>query len=412
MSSANPRRSRAWIIKLLVASALLLFWNTVVPGTGLLRSNASYSARSESALRIEEVFHPPKRDQPPPRAIGVNASPCANCLPAIVVFSLVRDDLLASFLSSIDVVTEQVFVVCNYLDHNLRDNLLRTVVKFSNCSTPETTRCLNPNIRQLRILSSDENVGFAGSFNLALKCLLDNQIPYALFNNDDVTFLPGRLLAAKRILETTNACMYYFEGFSSFAISFQGILLLGSMDENFWPAYGEDCDYWYRSQLQKCKNFHRGGFVPDHSTGKGRHNAFVVHGDGKYTSSTTYKSSSTVAKLVTNTLDSQRGRFAYLRKKWGFNTCELYHEVINSPRTADELIIAVNTSNIGSTRYTRPYGTLMDINSWAREDWRQEGSISPRGINSKWAPEQTVWCKEDDDRIKAIKAAVADNKTN
>ena len=166
---------------------------------------------------------------------------------------------------------------------------------------------------------------------MAIKALLQYRFPYVVFNNDDTRFIAGRLLAAKQIMETTEACMYYLEGFSSFGISLQGIATLGPMDENFWPAYGEDCDYWYRAQLKNCTLFYRGGFVPDQSTALGKENAFVAHGDSEHSSSTTLKSSRTLGKLVANTLDRERGRFAYLIRKWGLNSCELYHEVITLP---------------------------------------------------------------------------------
>jgi hypothetical protein len=42
------------------------------------------------------------------------------------------------------------------------------------------------------------------------------------------------------------------------------------MDENFWPAYAEDCDYWFRSNLVGCKVYYRGGYKPDAATEVGR----------------------------------------------------------------------------------------------------------------------------------------------
>ena len=337
---------------------------------------------------------------------------CPNCLPALVVFSMVREDLLTMLLTSIDLVTEHVFVVCNFDTEEKKKAMSSVLNEFLGCEKIDGSQCRNPNVRQLHVISNQENVGFSGSFNLALKAVLPYQVPFVVFNNDDVKFIPGRLLAAKQIMESTDACMYFFEGFSSFGISARGIANLGSMDENFWPAYGEDCDYWYRAQLVKCRLFYRGGYVPDQSTGLGKELAFVTHGDGEHSSSTTYKSSSTRGKLVANTLDGKRGRFAYLTRKWGFNTCDLYHEVMNAPRKESEVLDPMSETLLKSRgmRSKLPYGTVQDVNSWLKSDWQDDNSISPRGANSRWAPNQTVWQDVDDSKILSLAESLSSHK--
>ena len=344
--------------------------------------------------------------------------PCTNCLPALVVFSLLREDLLALFLASIDLVIGHVFVVCNFESQEKHTAMVSVAKQFSDCAEQDTSRCKNPNIRHLRVLSSTENVGFSGSFNMAIKALLQYRFPHVVFNNDDTRFIAGRLLAAKQIMETTEACMYYFEGFSSFGISLQGIATLGPMDENFWPAYGEDCDYWYRAQLKNCTLFYRGGFVPDQSTALGKENAFVAHGDSEHSSSTTLKSSRTLGKLVANTLDRKRGRFAYLIRKWGLNSCELYHEVINAPRTEDEVLDAMSEIQLKArgVKSMQPYGTFQDANAWFEDDWLKVGAVSPRAANSQWAPKQMVWGDSDNTKlnnlIESLKAKKKERTSN
>ena len=342
---------------------------------------------------------------------------CVNCFPAIVVFSLIRVDLLTSLLASIDVVTNYVFVVCNFNSQVQHGDLLRAVSKYSNCSSNGVTGCDNPNIRYLHVLKNVQNVGFAGSFNLALKVLLDFRFPYVLFNNDDTIFLPGRLLAAKRVMDSTETCMFYFEGFSSFGISRQGIASLGPMDENFWPAYGEDCDYWFRAQLQNCSLYYRGGYSLDKRTTHGELNAFVSHGDGGGLSGTTMKSSPLVGKLVANTLHSSRGRFAYLVRKWGFNCCELFHGIINAPRDIDVVLHALPEDELRSQglQWSLPYGphaNITSVNGWLKDDWKNDGSVSPRGVNSKWAPPETVWLESDDNKLAVFAAAMTKPSRN
>mmetsp|Transcript_8472 Transcript_8472/g.35409 ORF Transcript_8472/g.35409 Transcript_8472/m.35409 type:complete len:769 (+) Transcript_8472:266-2572(+) len=329
---------------------------------------------------------------------------CTNCLPALVVFSLLREDLLALFLVSVDLVVGHVFVVCNFESQEKHAALVSVTRQFSECAEQDTSRCKNPNIRHLHVLSSTVNVGFSGSFNMAIQALLEYRFPYVVFNNDDTRFIAGRLLAAKKVMETTQACMYFLEGFSSFGISLQGVATLGPMDENFWPAYGEDCDYWYRAQLKNCTLFYRGGVVPDQSTALGNENAFVAHGDSEHSSSSTYKSSSTLGKLVANTLDEKRGRFAYLIRKWGFNSCDLYHEVINALRNEDEVLQAMSEIELKArgVKSMRPYGLFQDVNSWLKDDWLKEHAVSPRAANSQWAPKEIVWRDSDDIKLENL----------
>ena len=329
---------------------------------------------------------------------------CSECFPAIVVFSLVRDDLLSTFLASIDLVTDHVFVIINSLNEGRHQTLQSTASRFDECNTQHSAKCANPNIRHFHILSSAENIGFAGSYNLALRALIDYRFPYVLFNNDDTKFLPGRLIAAKRIMDSTHSCMFYFEGFSSFGISLEGIAKLGPMDENFWPAYAEDCDYWFRAQLNNCSLFYRARNPPSANVDGGQEESFVTHGDGTHKSSTTHKSSKEVADLVQNTLDARRGRFAYLVRKWGFNTCDIYHEKINQGRSVAEVLTAMSLPELQARgmSFTRPYGTMEDVNAWDKYGWKQEGSVTPRGKNSGYAPAQIVWSDADNMKLRSF----------
>ena len=53
--------------------------------------------------------------------------------------------------------------------------------------------------------------------------------------------------------ESPETCMFHFEGYSCFSITRAGIKRIGPFDENFWPAYSEDCDYWFRARVVGCK---------------------------------------------------------------------------------------------------------------------------------------------------------------
>jgi hypothetical protein len=170
--------------------------------------------------------------------------------------------------------------------------------------------------------------------------VLEFDLPYALFASDDVRFRPGRLADAKTILdENPDVCIFHFEGYALFGMNRAGMQRVGPMDENFWPAYAEDCDYWFRAQLVGCKMYYRGGYSPEGTNPS--LNAFVDHGDLLHPEgrpSSTHLSFPGLAQQVDGTLDSHRGRFAYLVRKWNFNACDYYHEFINAWREEDVVL--------------------------------------------------------------------------
>jgi hypothetical protein len=287
----------------------------------------------------------------------------------------------------------------------------RVLNRYRGCNDGiQEESCVNPNILNFNVLSSEDNLGYAGSFNTGIKVMLEHNILYAIFSGDDTRFVLGRLQGAKRILENENACMYHFEGYDSFGITLNAVNLLGPMDENFWPAYCDDCDYWYRAQLAGCRLFYRGGYVPEVSTPESKNNSFMEHGDVKHESgsgSATFKSDPLVKKLVANTLHPSRGRFAYLKRKWGFDTCGLYHKVLNQWRGQDEILNAANYSELvkHGAKWALSYNdSQTDIKHWTPEDSRSSGAVSSRAINSQWAPMLFVWQERDYSKLQVFRS--------
>ena len=179
------------------------------------------------------------------------------------------------------------------------------------------------------------------------------------------------------------------------------------MDENFWPAYCEDCDYWYRAQLAGCRLLYRGGYVPEVSTLESKNKSFMEHGDVKHKSgsgSSTFRSDPLVNKLVANTLHPSRGRFAYIERKCGFDTCGLYHKVPNQWRDAEEILNAPSCAELvkHGAKWDLPCNdTQIDIKHWTHEDWRSPGAVSSRAVNSQWAPVHSVWQDHDYSKLQA-----------
>ena len=79
--------------------------------------------------------------------------------------------------------------------------------------------------------------------------------------------------------------------FSSFGITQLALHKIGVMDENFWPAYSEDIDYYLRSILGNCQNFH---------ASDRRDRFFVNHGENPdtQTESTTLKSGESYRRMI------------------------------------------------------------------------------------------------------------------
>jgi len=333
-----------------------------------------------------------------------------SALEALFVFTLIREDLLDLHLLSIDFPVMRVFIIENGANSGKVEAVQEVLNKYQGCHTKsQQGSCVNPYICNLLVLSSEENIGYAGSFNVGIKAMLEHNIQYAIFNGDDTRFVPGRLKAAKQILVNENACMYHIEGYSSFGITLDAVNLIGPMDENFWPAYSEDCDYWYRAQLAGCRLFYRGGYVPEVSTPDSRNNSFVEHGDVKQKSgsgSSTFRSNPHINKLVTNTLHPSRGRFAYLKRKWGFDTCGLYHKVLNQWRDEDEILNATSYLELlkHGAKWALPYNdSRTDIRQWIQEDSRSMDAISSRAVNIQWAPTHFVWQAHDYAKLHTLK---------
>lgn len=335
---------------------------------------------------------------------GVSARALKHAVEAAVVFSMVRFDLLEQHLASIDHPVRQLFVVHNYATENTKSSTISITDRYSGCpNSNKSSTCLNPNIAHLSLLASPHNLGFSGSMNLGIKAVMYFNLAYAFFSGDDTRFRPGRLEAAARIVDAgPEICMFHFEGYSSFVLTKRGIRKIGPFDENFWPAYAEDCDYWFRAQVVSCRVYYRGGYTPDKRTEKSIAGAFLDHGDTRdpnIISSVTYRSDSGLGRLIERTLDANRGRFAYLTRKWGSNVCDDYHSTLNDWREHDVILDPVpQASLLRAGKYLFPYNDsnkFQDSRRWLQEDWKEPGAISSRAVNAKDAPASLAWQESD-----------------
>ena len=333
-------------------------------------------------------------------------------LESVTVFAFVRPDLIRYHLESIDHNVKQVFVVLNKFSEEVTFQM-REVLSLFDCrqlnsfdlSDPRNGKfgCLNPLINKLTLLENDEyNVGFAGSFNTIAKIMLQNSIQYTIVSNDDTRFRPGSLLnIAKLFVSKPHVCLYLFSHFSSFGITKATLRRIGVMDENFWPAYSEDIDYYFRSILEGCHIFRASDQVDK---------LFVDHGESRSISSAsaTLKSSKDYRKLIDNTKHGKFGRDAYLCEKWGggcamngrdfLNSNKVFKAIFRRKSPEHEILYfdIYNFSSSGENIFEHPFNRTDFQISWWNNDRRLEKMItSPRLANKKYAPSEFVWKIED-----------------
>ncbi len=101
------------------------------------------------------------------------------------------------------------------------------------------------------------NVGVASSWNQCAKMFPEE--PYWMIMNDDAYFLPGYLEKIaqcckdhphEHMIHMNNSNAYY-----AFVWSQVGRDMFGEFDENFYPAYYEDCDMRVRHRLKGCTGY-------------------------------------------------------------------------------------------------------------------------------------------------------------
>ena len=330
-------------------------------------------------------------------------------LESLTVFAFARPDLLKYHLDSIDLEVEQVFVVMNRFSREVTLQM-RNILKLFDCRDSESThhigeydrfKCMNPFIKKLVLLESDENnVGFAGSFNLIAKHMLQNDIHFTIISNDDTRFLPGSLKKiAKLFYAKPHICLYLFSHFSSFGITQTTLRKIGSMDEHFWPAYSEDIDYHLRSIIGGCTIFKA-------SQQKGQ--LFVSHGESPEWpgTSATLRANESYRNLIENTKHSKFGRDAYLCKKWGggceengrdfLNSNKVFKAIFQRESNEHEMLDFADYSTFDGTVFLFPFNqTNLHISWWDNDDKAQISIISPRSINKQHAPLEFVWKLED-----------------
>lgn len=205
-------------------------------------------------------------------------------IPLIGIPVLNRGDLLTRCVESIDYPAERIVVVNNGSDAGVASAL-------------ESLRERRPN---LEVVRPEHNLGVSGSWNYFLR---HYDAPYYLICGSDIQFSPGDLERMHAFVAAHPDCDIAFgnHGYSLFALTRHGVELVGYFDENFYPAYLEDCDHSYRARLLGARAYN----VPGVN---------AVHGEEPYWGSST---------ILSDPLYRERNgithgnNFTYYRAKWG-----------------------------------------------------------------------------------------------
>lgn len=129
----------------------------------------------------------------PSRESGISqhrTQPLDLSFKAIMVSTMTRFDLLDMHLKSIDSPIRRVFGLLNHAKVVIKQGMLNTISRYEGCGKG-VGECSNPNILELHLIVSPNNVGVSGSMNTGIKVMLK----YAAF----VETTPGLSLDALRL---------------------------------------------------------------------------------------------------------------------------------------------------------------------------------------------------------------------
>lgn len=291
------RTVRRWTFKVL---ALLLCFAAIV--------QLKYSTFDEpynkydNSVRKAEVLHLDHGDIYP-------------ALPVLGVMVMNGQNLLVEMLCSIDYPVETLVVFHNTdpEDEELSGSV-RSKIEDIQLNTIDLG---HSNIKRVVTLYRTNNLGFSAGVNKIL--LATPKAAFWLLVSNDITFHRGKLRELARNMADANSeqnhtCLWALVGdpvspYAAFILTKKSLNMVGYFDENFWPAYAEDCDYTARLIRANCPiifEINTTRFA-SHETSSSMKNA---GGKSSYPSQVTRQGPSF-------------NNFDYVIAKWGMNVCHL-----------------------------------------------------------------------------------------
>ena len=137
-------------------------------------------------------------------------------------------------------------------------------------------------IRKIKVVHMPSNLGVPGSWNLMIKSYMKS--PYWIITNDDVAFGKGFLAEMYNMTmrDPSFGLIHGFQGdhnvgsWDLFLLRDHVVADYGLFDENLYPAYNEDSDYFLRfvhKPIRKVMNLNS-----DYYHGDGKKNEYHTHG--------------------------------------------------------------------------------------------------------------------------------------
>lgn len=207
-------------------------------------------------------------------------------IPVIGITVINRGDLLLRLVKSIDYPYGKMVIIHNGYG---RDPEVAEAIDW-----------ITVNLHDVYVCRSVQGFGVAASWNRIVR---DFPAPYHFILSNDIQFTPGDMakLVEEAITAPSPSMVVGNQGLAFFIVTREGIERVGYFDENFYPAYFEDCDWGIRLERTGEKLT----VVPGVN---------AIHGEAPYWGSSTIKSDAEYSKKNGITFSLNQ---AYFLRKWG-----------------------------------------------------------------------------------------------
>lgn len=181
-------------------------------------------------------------------------------IPCLGIPVLNRPDLLAKCIASIDHPVGRLVVVDNSSNGDM--------------VTDDPPSC----VEELFVTEPPANLGFSGSVNHIIRT--NQHEPWWCIANADTEFGPGDLANLAAEMERPGPRWVGVVDWRLFGLNAECIETVGWWDENFHPAFCEDCDYDYRCHLAGVPYYQIPG-TTTHRTSSSLSEARYNHGNNR-----------------------------------------------------------------------------------------------------------------------------------
>jgi len=149
-----------------------------------------------------------------------------------------RADFLLRCVTSVDHPIENLVIINN---SGGKDTQVGAA-----CAQIEARELPNAALFDTIKIETKKNLGCGPSWNYIFK---NSPGPW-LIAGSDIMFMPGSLALLDDVFEKNPGVgMVFGDGYNVFLMTQKALDGIGYLDENFYPAYYEDCDHWRRAVL-------------------------------------------------------------------------------------------------------------------------------------------------------------------